>query len=74
MVEGMYGAGRGAKSNVSIRRADYWLVEGRVATPVAVNPLVSIRRADYWLVEVVIVGCCATNTKRFNPPGGLLVG
>ena len=37
---------------VSIRRADYWLVEARHPGRKTERRLVSIRRADYWLVEV----------------------
>ena len=38
---------------VSIRRADYWLVEAyNPVVPHKTFDLVSIRRADYWLVEV----------------------
>ena len=40
-----------AKHKVSIRRADYWLVEGPKATAIRRQRGVSIRRADYWLVE-----------------------
>ena len=36
---------------VSIRRADYWLVEAPSAFAFAFWKKVSIRRADYWLVE-----------------------
>ena len=41
---------------VSIRRADYWLVEGLAASFTRFKRFVSIRRADYWLVEVL---CCS---------------
>ena len=36
---------------VSIRRADYWLVEAMTPNAVRLMVKVSIRRADYWLVE-----------------------
>ena len=61
--------------SVSIRRADYWLVEVLERGLLPPSPCVSIRRADYWLVEVgyndrkgLVSDMC------FNPPGGLLVG
>ena len=45
--------GYGVTNVVSIRRADYWLVEGLRLAIIEREPLaVSIRRADYWLVEV----------------------
>ena len=40
---------------VSIRRADYWLVEEGTRTPTPfASRSVSIRRADYWLVEELV--------------------
>ena len=36
---------------VSIRRADYWLVEEYMMKVALADVIVSIRRADYWLVE-----------------------
>ena len=60
---------------VSIRRADYWLVEATESGVVVVEWTVSIRRADYWLVEEGRqVASPNAPCKRFNPPGGLLVG
>ena len=41
-------------TRVSIRRADYWLVEGPLTPSVTTHDAVSIRRADYWLVEVYV--------------------
>ena len=41
------------RSDVSIRRADYWLVEVHFKRRNVYRRRVSIRRADYWLVEVV---------------------
>ena len=40
---------------VSIRRADYWLVEDRPRADNGTARRVSIRRADYWLVEGVVL-------------------
>ena len=37
--------------DVSIRRADYWLVELKELLALLQTSVVSIRRADYWLVE-----------------------
>ena len=43
-----------ARETVSIRRADYWLVELKAHHPTRPAYIqVSIRRADYWLVEPV---------------------
>ena len=41
----------GAPAPVSIRRADYWLVEAGERGQLCGEVVVSIRRADYWLVE-----------------------
>ena len=62
------------KRRVSIRRADYWLVEGRREAPLGRRVAVSIRRADYWLVEAQRQGRSQRQGRCFNPPGGLLVG
>ena len=59
---------------VSIRRADYWLVEGMSEADAVEFFRVSIRRADYWLVEGLVVNWFARVGSGFNPPGGLLVG
>ena len=59
---------------VSIRRADYWLVEARRLLRAGRNQFVSIRRADYWLVEVSVRVYTPVVATCFNPPGGLLVG
>ena len=42
---------------VSIRRADYWLVEAEGRRYRLSDIEVSIRRADYWLVEVETIAC-----------------
>ena len=51
MVEGRVQAAKNQEVVVSIRRADYWLVEGASFNPIYARWMVSIRRADYWLVE-----------------------
>ena len=59
---------------VSIRRADYWLVEVPLSSVRQPPEPVSIRRADYWLVEVIRLAGIFALQFGFNPPGGLLVG
>ena len=59
---------------VSIRRADYWLVEASWAGRLTLSRCVSIRRADYWLVEDRQWHADGHHRHGFNPPGGLLVG
>ena len=57
---------------VSIRRADYWLVEGRLTCSTGRSGNVSIRRADYWLVEVDAAVAAIADTVEFQSAGRII--
>ena len=65
-------AGPAARRNVSIRRADYWLVEDDNRGRSSLSDAVSIRRADYWLVEEERVRICQGTNRLFQSAGRII--
>ena len=61
-----------ARAIVSIRRADYWLVEDEYRDGLDWESWVSIRRADYWLVEGSLYGVAASVKIVFQSAGRII--